>query len=375
MHFFSTSENACELLPILIKALDQADVGMVLLDREFRVRFFNRRLAALLSLPAAAFRKSPEFRDLLTQAAARSVFAVPDHHVTVFVDEQMARIQAGAVSSARIELRDGRRLQFNCAVHDDGGRVMTYTDISGELLREAAEAVEQASSDLRYTNEMIEGQAADLVTLAETAHEHARTAELARLRLEHEIEERRKLEQNLRLMATTDGLTGALNRSAFLAAGQDVLNQSNGPGPNCTVLMLDVDHFKSINDRFGHAGGDLALRHLVASLRSGVRPVDLIGRLGGEEFCILLRSVRPELAVQIAERLLVAVAESTLRHGDRLIAYTVSIGLASPRGTRETFEEVIARADGALYQAKAGGRNQVVIHRSMEALAPADVPA
>jgi diguanylate cyclase (GGDEF)-like protein len=360
MHFFETSQNADTLLWTMIGSLDRADVGIILLDRDLRVQFLNQRQADFFGLPAVAYQTRPSFKDILREAAARSLFDVPDLQVTGFVDEQMARIQAGGVCPTRIELKRGIRLLFSCVVCADGGRIMTYTDISGELLREAAEAVDRASSDLRYSNELIEDQATNLVSLAETAHENAQTAERARQQLEHEIKERRKLEDNLRRMATTDGLTGALNRAAFMAAGQDALRQMNGTNPGCAVLMLDVDHFKSINDSFGHAGGDLALRHLVAKLRDGTRPTDLIGRVGGEEFCILVQSATAEVAAQIAQRLLVSVSESTVRHGDRLIACTVSIGLATPLALQDTFEEVIARADAALYRAKSGGRNRVV---------------
>jgi diguanylate cyclase (GGDEF)-like protein len=130
------------------------------------------------------------------------------------------------------------------------------------------------------------------------------------------------------------------------------------------MLMLDVDHFKMVNDRHGHAGGDGALRHLVATLRAGIRQADLLGRLGGEEFGIVLQGVTPELAEQIAERLRLMVAESPHRHADRLITMTVSVGMALAHESDVSVEQIMARADRALYHAKDTGRNRVVKHHA-----------
>jgi diguanylate cyclase (GGDEF)-like protein len=131
--------------------------------------------------------------------------------------------------------------------------------------------------------------------------------------------------------------------------------------------MLDVDHFKSINDRYGHAGGDLALKHLVSALGSRTRRGDLLGRLGGEEFAILLPSVAPEEAERLAERLVAHIAASPVAYGARLIEMTISVGLTMATGTDRSVERVIARADDALYRAKEGGRNQVVKDMPVEA--------
>jgi diguanylate cyclase (GGDEF)-like protein len=125
-------------------------------------------------------------------------------------------------------------------------------------------------------------------------------------------------------------------------------------------LMIDVDHFKAINDRFGHAGGDGALRHLVALLRAGTRQIDLLGRLGGEEFCVVLTDTPAAPAEGVAERLRAQVAEVPTMFGDRLIPMTISVGLAIQLETETKIEQVIARADDALYRAKRTGRNRVV---------------
>jgi diguanylate cyclase (GGDEF)-like protein len=268
-------------------------------------------------------------------------------------------VRAGSVAPTVISLGDGRRLLIHCAMCPDGGRLLTYSDISRELHREARAAVDGMTAEMRFSNEMLEQQAASLASLAEETDENVRKSEEARLALEFEVGERRKLEAQLRIMATTDGLTGALNRSEFLALGKVAVERQRKPGQSLAVLMVDVDHFKAINDRFGHAGGDHALRHLVNSLREEIRSSDLLGRLGGEEFAVLLAGALPEAAGQVAERLRSRVAGASLAYQGRLIEMTVSIGLAIRDKMDRNIEQIMARADAALYRAKADGRNRV----------------
>jgi diguanylate cyclase (GGDEF)-like protein len=168
-------------------------------------------------------------------------------------------------------------------------------------------------------------------------------------------------------MATTDGLTGAFNRAELLASAQREMDAGQQSGLSLVVLMLDVDHFKAINDRFGHAGGDRALESLVATLRTGIRQIDLLGRLGGEEFAVVLPETPTASAESVAERLRAKVAEAPIPFGDRLIPMTVSIGLAAQLETDSSIEQVIARADDALYHAKRNGRNHVVSHQPQQA--------
>jgi two-component system cell cycle response regulator len=165
-----------------------------------------------------------------------------------------------------------------------------------------------------------------------------------------------------------------LNRVELLASAQRALEEGQDAGLKLVVLMLDVDHFKAINDQFGHAGGDRALEHLVAALRSGIRQIDLLGRLGGEEFAIVLPDTPASSAEMVAERLRARVAEMSVRFGDQCIRMTISLGLALQLDTDRSVEQVIARADDALYRAKRNGRNQVVADHRPPA-APAGIPA
>jgi two-component system cell cycle response regulator len=146
-------------------------------------------------------------------------------------------------------------------------------------------------------------------------------------------------------------------------AERELRRRDRYPGA-IAIAVIDVDHFKAINDRYGHAGGDLALQHLVATLRSGIRDCDLLGRLGGEEFCVVLPAAWPTGADDLAERLRSRVEASRLPFGEREIAMTISIGLAMRQDTDRSIDQIVARADVALYQAKADGRNRVARHAS-----------
>lgn len=155
--------------------------------------------------------------------------------------------------------------------------------------------------------------------------------------------------------ATTDDLTGAASRAAFLEAAQRRLDRA-GAG-QAALLLVDLDGFKAINDRHGHATGDRALAALVACLERYLRPRDLLGRLGGDEFAVLISGGHAGLGAAVAERIRRGVLEECVH--DDLPALTVSIGLARNR-PGDDLDSLRERADRALYLAKAGGRNRTV---------------
>jgi len=348
---------------MLADALDLVDFGIVLLNRDLRARFINRRFLEMWDVPPELIATAPSFRDLLNNDAANEWYDVPANELPAYLDDREAQVRAGSTPATIITLADQRHVLFRCVACADGGRILTYADISRELRLEALDVAARVSAELRFNSELLTDQAAHLATLAEAADESARMADAARLLLEHEVFERRQLEVDLRRLATTDGLTGALNRSAFLVAAQRAMEA----GQKIVVLMVDADHFKAINDRFGHAGGDRALQHLVTALRAGLRETDLLGRLGGEEFAVLLPDTQPKPAGIVAERLRARVAEAQVAFGDRLIPLTVSIGLAVQLETDRSIEQILARADEALYRAKGSGRNRVVADQQTEA--------
>jgi diguanylate cyclase (GGDEF)-like protein len=355
------------MLKMLGEALDQVDFGIVLLDRDLRLCFINRRGQAIWNVPPALLATAPTFRQLIDAAAANGRYAVSAANLLAYLNEREAEVRAGSIPPVVIELADRRHILFRCAPCIDGGRILTYADISDELEHEASDAVARVSAELRFNSEVLEDHAAHLAGLAETAEENAQKTEAARLRLEHEIAERRQLEIKLRELATTDGLTGALNRAELLAAARREMDTGRTIGKHLVVLMLDVDHFKAINDCFGHAGGDQALQHLVATLRTDIRQIDLLGRMGGEEFAIILPATALPAAEAVAERLRVRVAETHVPSNHQRIAMTISVGIATQLETDRSIEQVIMRADDALYRAKRNGRNQVATDHRRQA--------
>lgn len=158
--------------------------------------------------------------------------------------------------------------------------------------------------------------------------------------------------------ASVDGLTGALNRRAMMDSGSALVKRTLAAGRPAAVLMMDLDHFKGINDRFGHAVGDQVLRDFGALLARTVRGEDLVGRLGGEEFCIVLPGCDGSQALRVAERLRATCAAQTGRDTAGM-PITISIGVAAAASGGATFGGLLRLADTALYKAKADGRNRV----------------
>ncbi|MDP2802600.1 MAG: diguanylate cyclase [Phreatobacter sp.] len=179
--------------------------------------------------------------------------------------------------------------------------------------------------------------------------------------LKAEILRRKALEEELSHLATRDSLTGALNRRAITQGLRDAIARSARYAHPVSIVTMDLDHFKHINDRFGHAGGDAVLRRTVDLLTHGLREdVDLVGRLGGEEFVVVLPHIGAEEAVGVARRMRALLAAASIDHDDDEIRFTGSFGVAAWDG-RETMDRLLSRADAALYKAKAAGRDRVAL--------------
>lgn len=169
------------------------------------------------------------------------------------------------------------------------------------------------------------------------------------------------LEQGLWMAACqADPLTGLRNRHGMFAELREEQQRSIREGNSCVLAMMDLDHFKEVNDRYGHPVGDSVLRKVTSLVSDRLRPYDRIYRYGGEEFLICLPDTEPRQAHQIIERLRAEIARQPLRSGQRLIPVTVSFGLARLDGS-QAVEASIARADEALYSAKRDGRNRVMV--------------
>ena len=175
---------------------------------------------------------------------------------------------------------------------------------------------------------------------------------------------RERLEREQKLKAQTDLLTGALNRHAFVAYGDRLVLRHEMTGKPLCLLVFDLDQFKALNDRFGHAGGDAILLQFVAVARGNIRPGDLLFRLGGDEFCCLLPYTNVAQACEIAERVRVSVAAASMDIAGDKVKVTASIGVASAEAFGHALELLLHEADMAVYDAKRQGRNKVVVAMS-----------
>ena len=176
----------------------------------------------------------------------------------------------------------------------------------------------------------------------------------------NDISRRKQLEEELKRLATTDSLTGADNRRHFMTQARNEWQRTMRFEQPLSAVMMDIDHFKRINDTHGHAVGDKVIKSLANTCMASLRSIDIFGRLGGEEFCVILPNTPKETAIQVSERLRRTLADLKLPTGDSPIGFTVSVGVASFRNADSQLEQLLERADHALYEAKRQGRNRVV---------------
>ena len=167
--------------------------------------------------------------------------------------------------------------------------------------------------------------------------------------------------REMEVAISTDFLTTVHSRRYITDAGHAAVEQAIGKRLNLAVAIVDIDHFKKINDRFGHATGDEVLKAVAAAMRAACRDSDTLGRYGGEEFAVLLQGIGQDHALVAAERLRKAVADVSVHDGDQIITPTASVGVACLSAADLEFDQLLIRADRALYQAKAEGRNRVAV--------------
>lgn len=175
--------------------------------------------------------------------------------------------------------------------------------------------------------------------------------------------ERARLFQEVQSLALTDHLTGLQNRRSLFELGRMEFSRAHRATRPFCCMMLDVDHFKPINDNYGHPIGDQVLQELATRCKNSVRAVDLIGRYGGEELIVLMPETDMETALQVAERLRLSIEEEPIKIPNGEIAVTISIGVATKDNNTTDLETLIARADQAMYIAKHKGRNCVAISK------------
>lgn len=264
---------------------------------------------------------------------------------------------AEAAEQATRRVSDGLREMI-----DDVGRTTSRTGEQVSGLRDSLEAqgrrLQQAESPPTLgssIDELLAGTrdaGAGLAVLA--ARLEAATAELQALRRELD---------HARVQATLDALTGVTNRRGFDEAMLDLLAGQPAGEPGPSVVLIDLDHFKQINDRYGHVFGDTVLKAVAQAIRACVKGRDLVARYGGEEFVVLLPGTGADGARALAEQVRLTISGARIRRGgsnEMVGSITVSLGVAARRPD-EPMQALIERADQALYRSKSGGRNRVSV--------------
>ncbi|MDG5748532.1 diguanylate cyclase [Qipengyuania sp. XHP0207] len=275
------------------------------------------------------------------------------------MDDEFSRL--GEVLEAMIEQQqDGRGAEAIAYVRRGADREAIEAILSGleqieaterQLLADRTEAAQQRARENELYQYGLALVGLSLLVLAMVTSFHVRRA------LDAEAEIRRELLRS----AATDPMTGLPNRRSFMEAlARSLARADADPSRDLCIAIFDIDHFKRINDRFGHPAGDAVICEVGARAHDALRKRDLVARIGGEEFAIILPKANLDGALAVCERLRMTIDGQPVRHGDAIIPFTISIGVAEfQRG--DDMDHIMARADGALYEAKTGGRNQVRI--------------
>jgi diguanylate cyclase (GGDEF)-like protein len=173
-----------------------------------------------------------------------------------------------------------------------------------------------------------------------------------------DVTEQKEREDALYRSATRDSLTGVFSRGHFIEMANMEIDRARRFAEPLSVAMFDIDHFKAVNDTYGHAAGDKVIIALTQSIVGYIRKIDFIGRIGGEEFALLLPRANKQPALEVAQRLRKLLSELTVDVGEATINFTVSIGVAALRPTTRDLPDLLRNADAALYKAKREGRNR-----------------
>jgi diguanylate cyclase (GGDEF) domain len=270
---------------------------------------------------------------------------------------------AEAVGSPRLNALVARCYARKASIHE-GDISALYIPAVGEMGQDVVACVEIDQPLEEMDRTLLEVFASKLsvgfanVVLVECLREANATLEA---RVEARTAELAEANARLEKLAAQDSLTGAYNRRHFRILAKQAVSQARRQDRPVAVLMLDLDHFKAINDTHGHAIGDDTLKTLVAVCRGALREGDILGRYGGEEFCILLPETELGTAVTVAERLRQAVEEAVMEGADISFGITASIGVAAWDDDDSGIDQALNRADQALYQAKKAGRNRVAV--------------
>jgi diguanylate cyclase (GGDEF)-like protein len=289
-------------LTSLHAALDHVEYGVVLLDHNLRARFVNRAFRKMSEMPDVMADAGPTFREILEHGRKRSAYALAESEVDGYIARRMQQVTGGEVQPIELRWSDGRVVRHQITALPGGSRMLTYTDIT------------------------------DL----------ARTAD------------------QLEKLATTDSLTGLANRRQFISLAENEIGRFYRYGRPVSMLLIDIDMFKAVNDRFGHDVGDRMIEHIATLCEENKRAPDVVARVGGEEFAILLPETDMENSRAVAERLRRKVAAAPLNVSGIQVPATISVGVSEFNAPMNGVSDLMKLADRMLYAAKRAGRNRVV---------------
>ena len=289
-------------LEVLRSALDNIQDGVLLLDADLHAQFLNRKMREYWGVTEGQAAAHPAYSRLITKAQNAGDDNAAPGKLCGFFTEKDAAAHVADTSARDVRIPDGRHIRVHCLQMPNGGRMFTYCDVT-DLIRNA---------------------------------------------------------EQLEKLATIDAMTNLFNRRHFLALAEAEWGRCRRHHRPLSVLMIDIDHFKTVNDRYGHAVGDEAIVSIASACRESTRGEDLAGRLGGEEFAVLLPETDQAQAMILAERIRERVANQSLTAHKARFSVTISIGVAAAAASMSGLGALLGAADQALYQAKAEGRNRTV---------------
>jgi diguanylate cyclase (GGDEF)-like protein len=284
----------------LLAALDEIDLGIVFLDRNLRTKFINRAFLRIYRLSYKSPISDIDFETLMRFVVKKRRVLAPAEFNS-YIKRRVKEVRAGVEDPRDIRMDDGQAIRVYCKPLPDGGRMLVFTDIT----------------DLAHTADQ------------------------------------------LKVQATVDGMTGVFNRRHFLSLAEIEWSRYERHRRPMSLVLFDIDRFKSINDDFGHHAGDEVIVQVADICQKQKRKSDIIARFGGEEFLILLPETKLQAAQRVAERLRRKVETSAFCVASNAIRATISIGVSEANPSMDTVFDLIKLADKALYMAKDSGRNRV----------------
>jgi diguanylate cyclase (GGDEF)-like protein len=289
-------------LETLSHALDNVSEGVVLLDADLNAQFLNKKMRTFWGVTDEQAASHPSYASLIANAPHARDRGMTPEELEAFFAGRVAAVRSGSEPLRDVKTTDGRHIRAHCDVIQNNCRMLTYCDVT------------------------------DLVRNAE----------------------------QLERLATIDSMTGQFNRRHFLKQADAEWSRFQRYHRPLSMLMVDIDHFKEVNDRYGHAVGDEAIIAVAQACATGKRQSDIVGRLGGEEFAVLLPETDLAQAAIVADRLRSSIAANVLVAHQVQFKVAVSIGIAAASVSMSGIDVLMRSADQALYQAKAQGRNCVV---------------